>query len=45
MFSYEFCEIIKKTYFEEHLQLAASGYLKVLTTQQSEAPVNGKKLK
>ena len=24
MFSYEYCEIFKKTYFEEHLQTAAS---------------------
>ena len=30
MFSFEYCEIFKNTYFEEHLLRAASDFLKQL---------------
>ena len=33
MFSYEYCEIFKNTYFEEHLQTAASIIQSILQGQ------------
>ena len=34
MFSSEYCEIFKNTYFEEHLQTAASDFFQTATEQR-----------